>query len=68
MSELEPIRVLIADDHAIVRKGIRAVLEIVPDIEVAGQTPGKALLGLTVVRADRGPLRQGAAVVPWLGY
>jgi NarL family two-component system response regulator LiaR len=33
----ETIRVLIADDHAIVRKGIRAVLEIVPDIEVVGE-------------------------------
>ena len=31
------IRVLVADDHAIVRKGIRAVLEIVPDIEVIGE-------------------------------
>jgi NarL family two-component system response regulator LiaR len=32
-----PIRILIADDHAIIRKGIRAVLEIVPDIEVVGE-------------------------------
>jgi NarL family two-component system response regulator LiaR len=31
------IRVVVADDHAIVRKGIRAVLEIVPDIEVVGE-------------------------------
>jgi NarL family two-component system response regulator LiaR len=31
------IRVFIADDHAIVRKGIRAVLEIVPDIEMVGE-------------------------------
>jgi NarL family two-component system response regulator LiaR len=30
------IRVFVADDHAIVRKGIRAVLEIVPDIEMVG--------------------------------
>lgn len=37
MSDAEPIRVFIADDHAIVRKGIRAVLEIVPDIEVVGE-------------------------------
>jgi NarL family two-component system response regulator LiaR len=33
----EVIRILVADDHAIVRKGIRAMLEIVPDIEVAGE-------------------------------
>jgi two-component system, NarL family, response regulator LiaR len=32
-----PIRVLIADDHVIIRKGIRAVLENVPDIELVGE-------------------------------
>jgi NarL family two-component system response regulator LiaR len=37
MSEPETIRVFIADDHAIVRKGIDAVLEIVPDIELVGE-------------------------------
>jgi len=37
MSEREPIHVFIADDHAIVRKGIAAVLEIVPDIDVVGE-------------------------------
>jgi NarL family two-component system response regulator LiaR len=31
------IRILIADDHAIVRKGLRAVLRNVPDIEVIGE-------------------------------
>ncbi len=33
----ETIRVLIADDHAIVRKGIRALLATEPDIEVIGE-------------------------------
>jgi len=33
----EPIRVLIADDHAIVRKGIRALLDTEPDITVVGE-------------------------------
>lgn len=33
----ETIRVLIADDHAIVRKGIRALLAEVPDIEVVAE-------------------------------
>ena len=37
MNAPDPIRILVADDHAIVRKGIRAVLEIVPDIEVVGE-------------------------------
>jgi NarL family two-component system response regulator LiaR len=32
-----PIRVLIADDHAILRKGIRALLSTEPDIEVVGE-------------------------------
>ena len=31
------IKVLIADDHAIVREGLRAILEAQPDIEVVGE-------------------------------
>ena|SRR5512147_1827184 len=31
------IRVMVVDDHAIIRKGIRAVLDLVPDIELAGE-------------------------------
>jgi NarL family two-component system response regulator LiaR len=37
MSDIESVRVFVADDHAIVRKGIVAVLEIVPDIDVVGE-------------------------------
>jgi NarL family two-component system response regulator LiaR len=33
-----PIRVLIADDHAILRKGIRALLNTESDMEVVGET------------------------------
>jgi two-component system, NarL family, response regulator LiaR len=33
-----PIRILIADDHAILRKGIRALLSTEPDMEVVGET------------------------------
>ncbi len=32
-----PIRVLVVDDHAIVRKGLRAVLDLVPDIDLVGE-------------------------------
>jgi NarL family two-component system response regulator LiaR len=32
-----PIRVLVADDHAIVRAGIRALLKTEPDMEVVGE-------------------------------
>ncbi len=33
----ECIRVLVVDDHAIVRRGLRAVLELVPGIDVVGE-------------------------------
>lgn len=33
----EPIRIIIADDHTIVRSGIRLLLENEPDIEVVGE-------------------------------
>jgi two-component system response regulator NreC len=32
-----PIRILIADDHAVVRSGLRALLKADPDIEVVGE-------------------------------
>src|SRR3989304_3371434 len=34
---MEPIRILVADDHAIVRSGLRVLLESMPDIEVVGE-------------------------------
>ena len=37
MSDLERIRVMIVDDHAIVRRGLRGLLEIVDDMEVVGE-------------------------------
>ena len=37
MTQLNPIRVLIAEDHAIVRKGIHSLLTIEPGIEVVGE-------------------------------
>jgi uncharacterized RDD family membrane protein YckC len=35
---------------------------------LAGQTPGKAFLGLVVIRTDGRPLRLWPAIVRWLGY
>lgn len=32
-----PIRILIADDHAVVRFGLRSVLRTDPDLEVVGE-------------------------------
>ena len=31
------IKVLVVDDHAIIRKGVRAVLDLTPDIELVGE-------------------------------
>ncbi len=36
------IRVLVVDDHAVVRRGLRAFLESEPDIEVVGDAEGQA--------------------------
>src|SRR4051812_17386512 len=32
-----PVRVLIADDHSVLREGLRMVIELQPDLEVAGE-------------------------------
>jgi NarL family two-component system response regulator LiaR len=37
MTDLEPIRVLIADDHAIVREGLRALIDTEPGMELVGE-------------------------------
>ena len=34
---MKVVRVMIADDHAIVREGLRALFEVTPDIAVAGE-------------------------------
>ncbi|MFN3335557.1 MAG: response regulator transcription factor, partial [Caldilinea sp.] len=34
---MKPIRVLITDDHLIVREGLRLILETAPEIEVVGE-------------------------------
>ena len=33
----EKIRILIADDHAVVRRGLRALINTEPDMEVVGE-------------------------------
>ncbi|MBV9880700.1 MAG: response regulator transcription factor [Gemmatirosa sp.] len=43
----EPIRIVLADDHAVVRAGLRAVLASAPDIRVVGEVPdGPAAVAL----------------------
>jgi len=44
-----PIHVLVVDDHAIIRKGMKAVLELVPDIEMVGEAEnGKQAIKLVL--------------------
>lgn len=38
----DPIRVVIVDDHTIVREGLRSILELEPDIAVVGHAAGPA--------------------------
>lgn len=51
---MERIKVMIVDDHEVVRLGLRAVLEIEKDFEVAGDAPdaASALRAATVLRPD----------------
>lgn len=37
MSSLPPMRVLVVDDHPIVREGVRRILEAAPDMQVVGE-------------------------------
>ncbi|MGH9119999.1 MAG: response regulator [Acidimicrobiales bacterium] len=45
-------RVLIVDDHAVVRRGLRSILELEPDITVVGEA-GTAPEGLRVAESSR---------------
>lgn len=46
---MQPVRILVADDHEVVRRGIRAVLEVQPGCEVCGE----AVTGREAVRKAR---------------
>jgi len=49
MTDKEPIRVLIADDHAIVREGLRALIDTEPGMELVGEASD----GVEAVRLAR---------------
>ncbi|MFD9445134.1 response regulator [Streptomyces sp. NPDC060006] len=53
--EPRPVRVLIVDDHAVVRRGIRAYLEVLDDMEVAAEAADgqEALTRLDAMAAHR---------------
>ncbi len=47
MTALSPLRVLVVDDHPIVREGVRRILEAVPDMLVVGEaSDGASALAL----------------------
>lgn len=46
----EPIRLIIADDHPVVRDGLRAMLDTQPDIEVVGEV-GTGAEAVSMVRS-----------------
>lgn len=51
------IRVFLVDDHAVVRRGMRAFIDMLPDIEVIGDAAdGQAALDELAVLADEGNL------------
>jgi NarL family two-component system response regulator LiaR len=37
---MSPIRLMIVDDHAIVRQGLRAIIRVTPNLELAGEAGG----------------------------
>ena len=54
----EPIRLVIVDDHAIVRQGLRSILEREPDVEVVGEA-ATDVEALDLVAATRDPKAAG---------
>jgi two-component system response regulator DevR len=54
ISEAQPIRLFLVDDHEVVRRGIRDLVEIEPDMEVVGEaaTAADALTGVRDTEPD----------------
>src|SRR5438552_18189514 len=47
MAKMDPIRLLIADDHTLFREGLRALLALQPDLELVGEAAtGDQAVGL----------------------
>lgn len=59
----EPIRILIVDDHAVVRKGLAMVLRLEPDLEVVGEAEN-GLLGLEAAKNLRPHIMLADLVMP----
>ena len=50
--EAKPVRVLLADDHKLVRAGFRAMLDSLGDVEIVGET-GDGREALELIRQHR---------------
>ena len=50
------LRILIADDHPLVRRGLRAVLDAVPDFAIAGEAAtGREAIARAAALTGRDP-------------
>ncbi|MFJ7999189.1 response regulator [Streptomyces sp. NPDC096310] len=52
MAETTPTRILLADDHALVRRGVRLILDNEPDLTVVGEA-GDGAEAIELARAER---------------
>jgi DNA-binding NarL/FixJ family response regulator len=62
----DPIRILIVDDHAVVRKGLAMVLRLEPDIEIVGEAEN-GHMGLEVARRIIPDIVLADLVMPEMG-
>ncbi|MCS7475297.1 response regulator [Umezawaea endophytica] len=49
---MTPVRILLADDHALVRRGVRLILDNEPDLTVVGEA-GDGAEAISMARAER---------------
>jgi len=62
----DPIRILIVDDHAVVRKGLAMVLRLEPDLEIVGEAEN-GHIGLEVARRIIPDIVLADLVMPEMG-
>ena len=48
----DPIRIFLADDHAVLRAGLKALLNAEPDMEVVGETGGEEACADAIVQLE----------------
>jgi len=50
MPSLAPLRVIIADDHALFREGLKSLLKLHPEVSVVGEVESAADVGPAIAR------------------